>query len=149
MTIWKPHVTVAAIIERDGKFLLVEEETLQGVRFNQPAGHLEAHESLLDAAVRETLEESAYHFVPQHLTGIYRWHAAESNRTYLRFAFTGELAGFEENRALDTGIIRALWLSLDEIRACQARHRSPLVLRCIEDYLAGHRYPLELITHYE
>jgi len=149
MTIWKPHVTVAAIIERDGKFLLVEEETAQGVRFNQPAGHLEAHESLFDAVMRETLEESAYHFTPKHITGIYRWHAEESNRTYLRFAFAGELAGFEANRPLDTGIIRALWLSLDEIRACQMRHRSPLVLRCIEDYLAGHRYPLELITHYE
>ncbi|MEQ1555974.1 MAG: NUDIX hydrolase [Gallionella sp.] len=149
MTIWKPHTTVAAIIERDGKFLLVEEETAQGARFNQPAGHLEAHESLFEAVVRETLEESAYHFAPQHLTGIYRWHAEESDTTYLRFAFTGELAGFEENRALDTGIIRAVWLSLAEVRACQASHRSPLVLRCIEDYLAGHRYPLELITHYE
>ncbi len=149
MTIWKPHVTVAAIIERDGKFLLVEEETAQGVRFNQPAGHLEAHESLFEAVMRETLEESAYHFTPQHLTGIYRWHAEESDTTYLRFAFAGELTGFDKNRALDTGIIRALWLSLDEIRVCQTRHRSPLVLRCIEDYLAGHRYPLELITHYE
>lgn len=149
MTIWKPHVTVAAVIERDGKFLLVEEETTQGVRFNQPAGHLEARESLLDAVARETLEESAYHFTPQHITGIYRWHADESDTTYLRFAFAGELTGFDKNRALDTGIIRALWLGLDEIRACQTRHRSPLVLRCIEDYLAGHRYPLELITHYE
>ena len=147
--IWKPHVTVAAVIERDGKFLLVEEHTPQGLRFNQPAGHLEAHESLFDAAVRETLEESAYHFVPTHLTGIYRWHGAEANRTYLRFAFAGKLAGYEEHRALDTGIVCALWLSLDEIRATQSRHRSPLVLRCIEDYLAGHRYPLELITHYE
>ncbi|MDH2917661.1 MAG: NUDIX hydrolase [Sideroxydans sp.] len=147
--IWKPHVTVAAIIERADKFLLVEEHTAQGVRFNQPAGHLEAHESLFAAVVRETLEESAYHFTPQHLTGIYRWHADESDTTYLRFAFAGELTGLAENRALDAGIIRAAWLSLAEIRACQTRHRSPLVLRCIEDYLAGHRYPLELITHYE
>ncbi len=147
--IWKPHVTVAAVIERDGQFLLVEEHTSQGVRFNQPAGHLEAHESLFDAVVRETLEESAYHFAPKNLTGIYRWHAEAANRTYLRFAFTGELTDFEPNRALDTGIIRALWLSPEEIRAMQSRHRSPLVLRCIEDYLAGHRYPLELITHYE
>mgnify|MGYP003395040101 FL=1 len=119
------------------------------MRFNQPAGHLEAHESLFDAVVRETLEESAYHFAPKNLTGIYRWHAKAANRTYLRFAFTGELTDFEPNRALDTGIIRALWLSPEEIRATQSRHRSPLVLRCIEDYLAGHRYPLELITHYE
>ncbi|MFM2408725.1 MAG: hypothetical protein RL358_1467 [Pseudomonadota bacterium] len=149
MTIWKPHTTVAAVIERDGKFLLVEEQTAQGLRFNQPAGHLEARESLFAAVVRETLEESAYHFAPKNITGIYRWHADESDTTYLRFAFAGELTGFAENRALDTGIIRALWLSLDEVRACQASHRSPLVLRCIEDYLAGHRYPLELITHYE
>ena len=147
--VWKPNVTVAAVIERDGKFLLVEEETAQGVRFNQPAGHLEADESLLAAVVRETLEESAYHFKPEHLIGIYRWHADESNTTYLRFAFGGEITGHEANRPLDTGILRAVWLSPDEIRATQARHRSPLILRCVEDYLAGRRYPLELITHYD
>lgn len=147
--VWKPNVTVAAVIERDGKFLLVEEETAQGVRFNQPAGHLEADESLLAAVVRETLEESAYHFTPEHLIGIYRWHADESNTTYLRFAFGGEITGHEANRPLDTGILRAMWLSPDDIRATQARHRSPLILRCVEDYLAGRRYPLELITHYD
>ena len=147
--VWKPHVTVAAIIERDQKFLLVEEETAQGARFNQPAGHLEAHESLLAAVVRETLEESAYHFKPETLTGIYRWHADESDTTYLRFAFSGAVTDLDATRTLDTGIIRAVWLSLDEIRDSQTRHRSPLVLRCVEDYLAGHRYPLELITHYD
>ena len=147
--VWKPNVTVAAVIARDGKFLLVEEETAQGARFNQPAGHLEADESLLAAVVRETLEESAYHFTPSHLIGIYRWHAAESDTTYLRFAFTGDITGHEANRALDTGILQAVWLTPDEIRANKARHRSPLILRCVEDYLAGKRYPLEVITHYE
>ncbi len=147
--IWKPHVTVAAIIERAGKFLLVEEETMHGIRFNQPAGHLEADESLLVAVARETLEESAYHFVPQHLLGIYRWHSTESDATYLRFAFTGAITGHEADRPLDTGILQAVWLTADEIRATQARHRSPLILRCVEDYLAGKRYPLELLTHYD
>ncbi|MDD2775908.1 MAG: NUDIX hydrolase [Gallionella sp.] len=147
--IWKPNATVAAVIEHDGKFLLVEEQTLQGVRFNQPAGHLEPNESLLAATVRETLEETAYHFVPQHLIGIYRWHAVENDTTYLRFAFCGEITGHEPNRSLDTGILQAMWLTPDEIRANQARHRSPLILRCMEDYLAGKRYPLDLLVHYD
>ena len=147
--IWKPNATVAAVIERDGEFLLVEEETSQGLRFNQPAGHLEANESLLAAVTREVLEESAYHFIPQHLLGIYRWHSAESDTTYLRFAFTGKLAGHEPDRPLDTGILQAVWLTHSEIVATQARHRSPLILRCVEDYLAGKRYSLEILTHYD
>jgi 8-oxo-dGTP pyrophosphatase MutT (NUDIX family) len=147
--LWKPNVTVAAVIERDGKFLLVEEETSQGARFNQPAGHLEADESLLDAATREVLEESAYHFVPQHLLGIYRWHSADSDTTYLRFAFTGEVTGHDPDRPLDTGILQAVWLTPDEIRATQPRHRSPLILRCVEDYLDNKCYPLDLLVHYE
>lgn len=146
--IWKPNVTVAAVIERDNTFLLVEEETSQGVRFNQPAGHLEADESLLAAVSREVLEESAYRFTPQYLLGVYRWHSADSDTTYLRFAFTGAITGHEPDRRLDTGILRAVWLSPDEIRANQPRHRSPLILRCIEDYLAGKRFPLELLVHY-
>lgn len=147
--VWKPNVTVAAVIAHDGKFLLVEEETAQGIRFNQPAGHLEADESLLAAVVRETLEESAYHFKPTHLIGIYRWHSDESDITYLRFAFTGEITGHEPERALDAGIIRAAWFTPDEIRTSAPRHRSPLILRCVEDYLAGKRYPLEILTHYD
>lgn len=147
--IWKPNVTVAAVIERGGKFLLVEEETSQGLRFNQPAGHLEAGESLLTGVTREVLEESAYHFVPQHLLGIYRWHSPESDTIFLRFAFTGAITGHEPDRQLDSGILQAIWLAPDEIRATQARHRSPLVLRCVEDYLAGKRYPLDMLVHYE
>jgi 8-oxo-dGTP pyrophosphatase MutT (NUDIX family) len=146
---WKPNTTVAAVIEREGKFLLVEEHTSRGIRFNQPAGHLEAHESLIAAVIRETLEESAYHFTPTSLIGIYRWHSAESNTTYLRFAFTGDITSHEAERPLDTGIIQALWLTLEEIRSNQIHHRSPLILRCIEDYQSGKRYPLDIITHYD
>ena len=147
--IWKPNVTVAAVLEQDGKFLLVEEHTSQGLLFNQPAGHLEAHESLLDAVVRETLEESAYDFEPQHVLGIYRWHSKTSDTTYLRFAFTGRILAHHPERKLDTGILRAVWMTRDEIRATQSRHRSPLILRCVEDYLAGKRYPLDLLVNYD
>jgi len=104
---------------------------------------------LVNATVRETLEESAYQFQPQHLVGIYRWHATTSDTTYLRFAFTGLILTHYPERTLDEGIVRAVWMSPDEIRASQSRHRSPLILRCVEDYLAGKRYPLELLTHYD
>lgn len=147
--IWKPNVTVAAVIERDGCFLLVEEETRQGLRFNQPAGHWEPNETLTAGTVRETLEESAYDFEPQYLIGIYRWHASESDTTFLRFAFSGIATAHHPELTLDKGIVRAVWLSIDEIRANQALHRSPLVLRCCEDYLANKRYPLDILVHYE
>ena len=147
--IWKPHVVVAAVIERDGKFLLVEEETDFGILFNQPAGHLEEGESLLDAVRREVFEETAHHFEPEALIGVYRWrHPNKRQRTYLRFAFTGRVTGHEPGAALDAGILRALWMSAAEIAALQHRHRSPLILDCIRDYQAGHRYPLALITDY-
>ena len=146
---WKPNVTVAAIIERDGKFLLVEEHTSQGLRLNQPAGHLEANESLLQAAVREAREESAYEFHPQHLVGIYRWHSDASDTTYLRFAYSGKILVHHVGQPLDEGIVRTLWMTPDEMRASTERHRSPLVLRCMEDYLAGKKYPLDLVTHYD
>ena len=146
---WKPNVTVAAIIEQDGKFLLVEEHTSQGLKLNQPAGHLEANESLLNAVVREALEESAYDFEPQHLIGVYRWHADTSNTTYLRFAYSGRILAHHAGQALDDGIVRAVWMTPEEIRATTPRHRSPLILQCVEDYLAGKRYPLELVTHYD
>ncbi len=149
MAIWKPNVTVAAVIEREGKFLLVEEETADGLRFNQPAGHLDEGESLEAAARRETLEESAWHFTPRFLVGVYQWPRPQRDITYLRFAFGGDISGFEPERKLDDGILRAVWLSLDEVKACRDRHRSPLILQCIEDYLAGRRYPLDLIRHYE
>ena len=146
--IWKPNVTVAAIIERDGKFLLVEEETDEGIRFNQPAGHLECEEALTDAVVREALEETGYAFLPRFLVGVYNWRHPDKDITYLRFAFGGEITGHDAQRKLDEGIIAAHWLTLDEIRALEVRHRSPMILRGIEDWMAGKRYPLELITHY-
>jgi ADP-ribose pyrophosphatase YjhB (NUDIX family) len=146
--VWKPNVTVAAVLERDGRFLLVEEETEDGLRYNQPAGHLECSESLIDAAVRETLEETAYDFLPQYLVGVYNWRNEARGVTYLRFSFGGEITGHDAGRALDEGIVAARWLTLDEIRTLAPRHRSPLVLRCIEDWLAGRRYPLDLLTHY-
>jgi 8-oxo-dGTP pyrophosphatase MutT (NUDIX family) len=147
--VWKPNVTVAAVIEHDGKFLLVEENTGDGVLFNQPAGHLEANESLLQGAARETLEETAHHFRPEYLIGIYRWHHPRKDIVYLRFAFGGTLTGHEPNRPLDTGILRVVWLNIEELRSSAAHHRSPLVLQCAEDYLAGKRYPLDLLTHLE
>jgi 8-oxo-dGTP pyrophosphatase MutT (NUDIX family) len=148
--VWKPHVTVAAVVQRDGKFLLVEEETEAGLAFNQPAGHLEEGESLLAAVAREALEETAYHFKPTHLVGVYNWtHPTKEDTTYLRFAFAGELRGYEADRQLDDGIVAARWLTLAEIKATQERHRSPLVLQCIEDFIAGKQYPLDLLVHYD
>lgn len=145
---WKPNVTVAAVVERDGRFLLVEEQTSDGTRYNQPAGHLEAGESLQDAVIRETLEESAWRFKPTALVGIYQYHQADSGISYLRFAFTGELADHDAGRKLDTGIVRTLWMPAAEIRANRAKHRSPLLMQCVDDYLAGRRYPLQLLyTH--
>jgi 8-oxo-dGTP pyrophosphatase MutT (NUDIX family) len=144
---WKPAVTVAAVIERDGRFLLVEERTPEGLRLNQPAGHLERGESLLAACARETLEETAHHFTPQYLLGIYlaRTESARADATYLRFAFGGAL-GAREPRRLDHGIVRTLWLTADELRARRGAHRSALVQRCVDDYLAGQRHSLDLLA---
>jgi len=141
-------VTVAAMAEREGRFLVVEEETDEGVRLNQPAGHLEPEESLIEAVVRETLEETAYGFVPRSLLGVYRWCHPAKGISYVRFAFVGEVTGPETGRALDAGILRALWLTPAELSAQAARHRSPLVQRCIQDYLAERRFPLDLLIHY-
>ncbi len=146
--VWKPNVTVAAVLMRDGKYLLVEEETEAGLAFNQPAGHLEEGEALVDAVVREALEETAYHFKPTHLIGIYNWKHPSKDITYLRFAFGGELRGYDAERQLDAGIVGARWLSYEEVLATQERHRSPLILRCIDDLRAGKRYPLDLLVHY-
>jgi ADP-ribose pyrophosphatase YjhB (NUDIX family) len=143
--IWKPSVTVAAIAERGGRFLLVEEDTDRGRLFNQPAGHLDPGESLTHAVARETLEETACAFEPTGLLGVYQYHSAAADVTYIRFAFTGRIAGPEAGRPLDAGIIRAVWLTPAEIRREAARHRSPLVMRCIEDYLAGRGFPLDVL----
>ena len=147
--VWKPSVTVAAVIERDGAFLLVEEEAYGQIVFNQPAGHWEPGETLPEACAREALEETAYGFRPTELLGVYRWHSPGADVTFLRFAFCGEVTGHEPGRALDKEIRRAVWLTPEEIRGLRARHRSPLVLACVEDYLAGRRYPLDLLRHHE
>lgn len=144
---WKPHATVAAIVEQNGKFLLVEEVTDRGNRFNQPAGHLEDNESLLEAVVRETLEETAYTFEPTALLGIYHWKHEHNATTYLRFAYIGNVTAHQAELKLDDGIIRAVWMTEDEIRANAALMRSPQVLICIEDYLNGQHYPLSVVTH--
>jgi 8-oxo-dGTP pyrophosphatase MutT (NUDIX family) len=146
-TQWMPHATVAAIVEQDGKFLLVEESTDRGNRFNQPAGHLEDNESLLEAVVRETLEETAYQFEPQALLGIYHWKHEHNDTTYLRFAYIGSVSNHQPLLALDEGIIRAVWMTIDEIRSKHLLLRSPQVLSCIEDYLRGQKFPLSVVTH--
>ena len=146
--IWKPNVTVAALIERDGRYLLVEEETDDGISLNQPAGHLDENESLIDACVRETLEESAWQFIPTALVGMYQWMRPQGDITYLRFAFAGTLGEFDEKRKLDTGILRTVWMTPEEIRSTQDRHRSPLIWQCVQDHLSGRRFPLDLIRHY-
>jgi 8-oxo-dGTP pyrophosphatase MutT (NUDIX family) len=145
--VWKPDVTVAAVVERDGKFLFVEERAGGRVVLNQPAGHLENGETLLEAVARETLEETGWSFVPQQLVGVYVWQPEHLSRTFLRVAFTGRLDGHDPSRPLDHGILRARWLDREQLLAAQPKHRSPLVLRCVDDYLAGGRYPLELLTH--
>ncbi len=149
--VWKPAVTVAAIAERNGHFLLVEEETSDGIRFNQPAGHLDPKESLAQAVTRETLEEAAHDFTPTALVGVYMSSYLSSRTrqevTYLRFAMCGDI-GANYDQPLDVGILRAVWMTYEEMLACQHKHRSPLVLRCVDDYLGGKRAPLSLIyTH--
>lgn len=146
---WKPSVTVAAIVEREGRFLLVEEHTPEGLRLNNPAGHLDPGESPAEGCAREALEETAHSFTPTALVGVYlsrfQREASGEDITYLRFAFCGTLGELQLGRSLDTGIVRTLWMTPDEIRASSERHRSPLVLRCMEDYLAGQRFPMALI----
>ncbi len=147
--VWKPNVTVAAVVERDGRFLLVEEHTEDGVRLNQPAGHLEEGESLVAACIREALEETAHHVRPEALVGIYQSPRPSGDITYLRFAFAASVTGCDAGRALDGGIIQAVWLTPEELAAQQERHRSQMVMQCVLDYLAGRRFPLELIRHYD
>ncbi len=140
---WKPHVTVAAVIRRDDRFLLVEERIGGKAMLNQPAGHLEDGETLVEAVVRETLEETGWHFAPRALLGVYRWPTGADGKTFLRFAFTGDLLRHDADRPLDAGIIRTVWMTAAEITRCATRHRSPQVQLCVSDFLAGARYPLD------
>lgn len=149
MARFKPSVTVAAVIEHQGRYLLVEEETPEGLMFNNPAGHLEEGESPLEAVVREALEETAQPFTPAFFLGAYMARFVRpklhEDVTYLRLAFGGKAGEVIAGRALDRGIVRTLWMSLDELRATAERHRSPLVLRCCEDHAAGRQMPLDVI----
>lgn len=146
--IWKPNVTVAALMEYRGRFLMVEEETSKGLMLNQPAGHLEEGESLVEACAREAMEETAHPFVPQALVGVYQWRRPDGEVTYLRFAFSGESGEQIAGRALDDGIVRAFWMTPEEIEASRERHRSPLVWACVQDWLADVRLPLAVVRYF-
>jgi len=146
VSVWKPAVAVAAIIERDGRFLFVEEEADGRRVLNQPAGHLDPGESLVTAVVREVLEETAHRFTPTALVGVYRWHYAPGDTTFLRFAFCGEAGEAEVGRALDGEILALHWLTREELAARRPMHRSPLVERCLADYLGGRRFSLDVLS---
>jgi ADP-ribose pyrophosphatase YjhB (NUDIX family) len=145
--ILRPDLTVAAIVERDGQFLLVEERVANRMVFNQPAGHVEKGEQFIDAVVRETLEETAWTFHPEALVGIYFWEQPDQPRSFLRAAFCGRVSTHDPSRRLDRGIERAVWLTREQVVVRSARLRSPMVLGCIDDYLDGVRYPLDVIKH--
>ncbi|MGV8923312.1 MAG: NUDIX hydrolase [Thermomonas sp.] len=147
---WQPDVTVATIVVRDGRLLCVEERSNNTLVINQPAGHLEPDESLLQAAVRETREETGWIVRPTHFIGAYQWKAPvrageNEGRHYLRFAFAAETLEEMPNARLDEGIVRALWLTPEELQALAPRHRSPLVWRTVADYLGGNRHPLSMV----
>ena len=145
--IWKPHVTVAAIAEKDGKFLIVEEMVDEQRVYNQPAGHLDSGESLVEAVIRETLEETAWAFQPEALVGVQLWRHPVHNESYLRFSFCGCCYDHDKNQRLDHGIEQAVWLSRDELVDNKHKLRSPMVLRSIDDYLEGRRYGLDILEH--
>ena len=145
--VWKPHATVAAVIERDNKFLMVEERVNNERVFNQPAGHLDPDESLIDAVIRETLEETAWNFTPEAITGIYLWKHPDNGESFLRVAFCGSCDNHQPQQILDDGIIQATWKSRDELIQLQQQLRSPMVIGCIDDYLAGKRFPMDMLVN--
>ena len=143
---WNPEVTVAAIVEHEGRFLMVEELIGGRLVLNQPAGHLEDGETLIDAVVRETREETAWRFLPEALVGIYLWRNPENERSFLRFAFCGRADDHRPAQPLDKGIQRAVWLNRNQLLAQPGRLRSPLVMRCFDDYALGRRQPLDTVA---
>jgi 8-oxo-dGTP pyrophosphatase MutT (NUDIX family) len=143
---WNPEVTVAAVVEREGRFLMVEERISGRLVFNQPAGHLEDGETLVDAVIRETREETAWRLLPEAMVGVYLWRSPDNGRTFLRFAFCGTVDDHRPEQPLDAGIQRAVWLRHDQLLAQASRLRSPLVLRCLDDYLLGTRQPLDSVA---
>ncbi len=145
--VWKPHVTVSAVVQEGNRFLLVEEEIRGQIEYNNPAGHLEDGETLVEAVRREVREEAARGFEPRSITGIYLWRNPGSNKTFLRVSFYGTAGEPDPDQALDDGILRTIWRTRDEIASGELRMRSPLVLQSIDDHLQGRNYPLEILTH--
>lgn len=141
-----PDITVAAVTETDGRFLVVEERINRRLVFNQPAGHVEQGESLIEAVIREVREETAWGFLPEALLGVYLWRNPTSGRSYMRFAFTGKVSDHDAQQPLDRGIVCTHWLSREDLLEREPRLRSPLVLRCIEDYIGGVRRPLDAVA---
>lgn len=146
--VWKPHVTVAAVIEKNQRFLLVEETTDTGIAFNQPAGHLEPGEDLISAIKREVREETAWQFEPQALVAVQLWRKTPDMPSFVRFCFSGGVHSHNPDQALDAGILATHWLSHEEIAARHAQLRSPLVLICVNEYLKGQHHPLSLLQTY-
>lgn len=144
-----PHITASCIIEEDGRFLVVEEIAEGKLVINQPSGHVESQESPLQATIRETLEETGWHYQPTSIVGIYYYYSPAADLTYQRICFTGEAGYFDPEHELDSGIRQVLWLTREELLEEKDKLRSPLVMRCIDDYLAGQRYDLNLITEIE
>jgi len=146
--VWKPHVTVAAVIERDNRFLFVEEHTPNGLQFNQPAGHLEPDEDFITAVKREVQEETAWQFEPEHLLAVQLWRKNPDSSTFLRLCFTGTCHSHDAEQTLDDGIVATHWLTHAEITAEAHRLRSPLVLMSVNEYLSGQRHPLSLLKSF-
>lgn len=144
---WLPHIVVAAVVEQDGRYLVVEETINGELRLNQPAGHWERGETLIEGVIRETLEESAWDIEPTGFLGVYAWQPDALPYAFVRFAFVARPVRHHPDRALDQGIVRALWMSPEELVQSRELHRGPSVLQCIEDYRAGRIYPLDLIRH--
>ncbi len=144
---WRPDLTVAAVVRRDERFLIVEERIKGSLVLNQPAGHVEDGESIIEAAVRETLEETAWHLRPQHLLGLYLWRNPSNGTSILRIAVTGEVTRHEPTRTLDRGIVAAHWMTRAELIDRPTRLRSPLVLRCIDDFVGGQRHDLGALNY--
>jgi len=146
LSVWRPSVTVAAVIERDGRFLFVEEMQDGRRVLNQPAGHLDPDETLVAACAREVMEETAHRFEPAALVGIYRWHYRPADVTFLRFCFSGSISGIEKSRTLDKEIVALHWLTPAQLKERSPMHRSPLVQQCMDDYLAGKNFPIEVLS---
>lgn len=145
---WQPHIVVAAVVEREGRFLFVEEMIGGELRVNQPAGHWERGETLFEGVKREALEETGWDIEPTAFLGVYAWQPETLPYAFVRFAFVAQALRHHPERPLDEGILRAVWLTPEELRACAAQHRGPAVLRCVEDYRAGRVHPLSLVQHF-